>query len=127
MPSDLSFGFGGNATCPDNSSTTPGFDWCKQVAHTCTTSNARTDTSDVSFRMYGPLGCYVPVVYMPYHFQFEVIKLVGEGAWEMVGYADEQCTTPVGTISSEDMGVCTSFQPRVRAISVRPAFNGDPN
>lgn len=50
------------------------------------------------------------------------------GAWEMLGYADEACTgEPIQRIGYEDRGVCRVFGgERVRAVTVRPLFNGDP-
>lgn len=75
-----------------------------------------------------PLTCYVPYIYFPdYHYQFEAIKFVSEGAWEMVGYTDEECKGVAMRIGYADRGICKVVKgERVRAVTVRPAFNGDP-
>jgi hypothetical protein len=67
------------------------------------------------------------VIYFPqYHYQFESLKLTAEGAWEVLGYADEACSgEPVEKVSDSEMGKCKAFSTRVKALSVRPMFNGD--
>lgn len=86
-------------------------------------------TNTTAFQYTQPLTCFVPVIYFPdIHYQFESLKVAGEGAWEVLGYADEQCTgEPVATLGPDQAGVCEKVNgPRVKAVTVRPAFNGDP-
>jgi hypothetical protein len=70
----------------------------------------------------------VPFLYFPdYHFQFEMIKFVSEGAWEMIAYADEGCMGEEMRIGYADRGICRAVEgERLRAFTVRPVFNGDP-
>ena len=70
----------------------------------------------------------VPIIYFPdIHYQFEEIKLTGEGTWELWGYDSESCTgEPIQVIKSEEMGVCKTPRKLIKAVTVRPAFNGDP-
>lgn len=126
IPSSFSYSFGGNTTCPGVDG--DGSDFCNKQFHSCTTTNDRNDTTNSSWFLDGPLSCFVPVIYFPqYHYQFVQLKLAGEGAWEILGYGDESCSgEPVGTIKPEDAGICKSFETTVKAVTVRPAFNGDP-
>ena len=70
--------------------------------------------------------CWEPSFDFEFKFQFSEIKLAGEGAWELVAYADGGCTKELGVISPEDMGQCKVFEDQVRGVITRPKFNGDP-
>lgn len=125
LPAQFLYGFGGNATCSE-SPTNRSKDWCSDYSQSCTNSN-RTDRRDEGWTYNGPITCYIPQVWFPDAFHFYAIKLMGEGAWELLGYPDESCKqSPVVHITSEDMGVCKTTIPMVKAISVKPMFNGDP-
>ncbi|KAF2474918.1 uncharacterized protein BDR25DRAFT_112980 [Lindgomyces ingoldianus] len=121
IPSSFTYSFGGTAHCPDTPGEAPGSDYCAWIG-TCSNSSSSVWTFD------GPINCYVPVIYFPqYHYQFESFKLLADGAWEVLGWGDEACTgEPVERVSPDERGVCKGFGTKVRAISVRPAFSGDP-
>ncbi|KAF2794617.1 hypothetical protein K505DRAFT_274883 [Melanomma pulvis-pyrius CBS 109.77] len=126
VPDDLSYSFGGLATCPEAGNES--YDFCKMTTNSCHTSTNTSDTLDSRFFFTGPLTCYVPTIYFPAHFQFEALKLVSQGAWEVLGYRDETCSgEAIERVGPEDVGVCKKFgDQRVRALTIRPAFNGDP-
>ena len=71
--------------------------------------------------------CWEPFIYFPDKMQFSQLKLAGAGAWELTAYADGACTKKLGTISPEEAGTCKTFgTEKVRGITTRPLFNGDP-
>ncbi|KAF2730593.1 hypothetical protein EJ04DRAFT_567617 [Polyplosphaeria fusca] len=123
VPRDFSYHFGGEATCDGVSA-----DMCTQVKE-CTTASPvnRTDAREAWWTFSEPVECYVPVIYFPdAHYVFSRFKIMGEGAWEVRGFADEGCTgEPVEVLGEGDVGVCKVLGERVRAVSVRPLFNGD--
>ncbi|KAH6918063.1 hypothetical protein BKA70DRAFT_1554216 [Coprinopsis sp. MPI-PUGE-AT-0042] len=127
FPSDLTYYLGGNATCSEYpSNEVP--DWCTQVNPNCVDGNG-TQFSNLPIDHHYPLSkCYVPTVYFSwYYFQYSQLKIVGEGAWELTVYSDQECTKKIGIISAPDeAGVCKSFgTEKVRGITTRPLFNGD--
>lgn len=123
-PSDRRWGLGGNATCP---SPVDGWDWCHNVAFGCSNQDP-SDFRDNHLSDLGPIPeCFIPVVYAPDHFTYNQLKLMGDGAWELTGYADEQCKEEVIRILPDEMGTCNNLSTKVKAITLKPLFNGDPN
>ncbi|KAJ4300928.1 hypothetical protein N0V90_003017 [Kalmusia sp. IMI 367209] len=129
-PSSLIYGVGGNATCPNSPHNAPNTDWCASVANKCT-DTVPQDTSEINISYDGPTSdCTRAFVYFndpQSYFSYSALKLIGQGAWELVGYADEDCLEEVAIIGPEDMGKCRVQHPLLQAFRVRPAFNGDPN
>ncbi|KAF2473552.1 uncharacterized protein BDR25DRAFT_340930 [Lindgomyces ingoldianus] len=124
IPVDFEYAVNGIATCPDSKNSTQ--DWCKTISPSC--ENKRTYWHfDEPFWFGGPIHCQILSLNQPDHFQFEVLKWMGEGAWELIAYPDEACKEqPIGRILEAEAGTCRPFQPRVKAITVIPMFNGDP-
>ncbi|KAH7125288.1 hypothetical protein B0J11DRAFT_301443 [Dendryphion nanum] len=120
IPSSFEYGWDGNATCPDSNTD----DWCHSISSRCPASTA---LNDFIFRDIKPVHCYVPRVYMPNHFVFSDLKVVGEGAWRLEGWDNEECKgEPVLRIGAEERGICKIGAAAVRAVTVVPEFNGDP-
>ncbi|KAF2179524.1 Cyanovirin-N [Zopfia rhizophila CBS 207.26] len=119
IPSSFSYSFGGTAHCfePSDSNKTT----------TCPWNVPCSDTSNSGWMFDGPITCYAPVIYFPIHHQFANLKIVGDGAWEVLAYDNEVCAgEPMGVVRPEDKGVCKGFERLAKAVTVRPAFNGDP-
>lgn len=104
-------------------------DWCAGNAYECSNQD-RTDMSQTGRLKYNfPHNkCFGAGFYFTENiWQFEKIKMAGEGAWELVGFEDEACTKEVVKISPEQMGQCKNPEQLVRGLIVRPLFNADPN
>jgi len=57
-----------------------------------------------SFTDYGPItDCQIPTA-LGIHFEFNIIRLAGVGAWELSGYADTACTEKLIVIGEADIG-----------------------
>lgn len=124
FPSDLLYHIGGNATCADDPSAHPG--WCESAMPKCTNSG-KTDFADAPIQQIAPLSsCWEPNFYFADKMAFSEIKLAAPGAWELTAYADGACTEKLGTISPEQAGTCQTFSERVKGVTSRPLFNGDP-
>lgn len=124
FPSTFKYGIGGIATCAPGSRIPT---WCASNAFACS-DQAKTDLSETQRLQY--TFPHNECLRASYYFleniwQFEKIKMAGEGAWEMVGYADDNCTQELITIAPEQMGQCQSPSQLVKSLVVRPAFNGD--
>jgi hypothetical protein len=127
FPADTTWGVGGNATCagPEGSPS-----WCNSLAHTCS-DQASTDMSQTTLTQVFPMtGCWTPQVYLPGKLAFNLFKAAAkEAAWEVTGYADQNCQEKIITISPEQLGKCNTIGSGklVKGIKSRPLFNGDPN
>ncbi|ORY00967.1 hypothetical protein BCR34DRAFT_575326 [Clohesyomyces aquaticus] len=124
VPKTFKYSFGGTASCPNASASEPGRDYCNWLGN-CTA------TSFSAWTYQGPIQCYVPVIYFPdVHYIFSELKIEAEGAYEVLGYADENCeggvVEKVGP-ESGGIGVCKALGTPVKAVTVRPLFMGDPN
>ncbi|KAH6918060.1 Cyanovirin-N [Coprinopsis sp. MPI-PUGE-AT-0042] len=125
FPADLYYRIGGNATCVEDPPSIPG--WCETTMPKCTSSD-KTDYTETPILLGAPLStCWEPNFYFADKMAFSDIKLAGVGAWEVTAYSDGACTKKLGTISPEQAGVCLTFGgEKVRGITSRPLFNGDP-
>ncbi|PSN64879.1 hypothetical protein BS50DRAFT_677781 [Corynespora cassiicola Philippines] len=125
VPSRFTYQFGGASECLGADG--PGKDYCKEFSQTCE-SKPKTDTSDTNWIFSSPITCYVPYVYYPeYHYQLDSLRVAGEGEWEVWGYFNEDCSGEPVKLDPAIQGECQAFETPIRAISARPAFNGDPN
>jgi hypothetical protein len=123
VPSDFTYHFGGIATCENDSEGV-----CSNAASKCSTSSPvdRTDASETLWQFSQPLTCYVPTIYFPdLHYVFSSFKLAAEGAWEVLGYADEACSGEPVVYGAGDAGVCKVLERPIKAVTIRPLFNGD--
>lgn len=70
--------------------------------------------------------CYKPTVYWNDQFYMsKVLQITAEGMWEIEGFADEECKESVMKVYPEEKGTCKPVGEKlVKAIAVRPAFNG---
>ncbi|KAF2636225.1 Cyanovirin-N [Massarina eburnea CBS 473.64] len=122
FPSDVSYGYGGNATCVEGSANP---DWCGSVVPLCSDGD-KTDFNETAFTYTTPItSCLAPSFYLPYEFQFDHLKLAGAAAWELTGYADAECTEKVIVLTPDDSGKCNLLPELVRGVTSRPLFNGD--
>jgi hypothetical protein len=123
--SDLWYHIGGKGTCIDETGQSP--DWCETLMSKCT-SASKGDTVDAPIQQIAPLpNCWQPNFYSPHPIAFSGIKLVALSAWELTLYADGACTKKLGVISPEQAGQCLTFNgEKVRGVTSRPLFNGDP-
>ncbi|KAH6918061.1 hypothetical protein BKA70DRAFT_1393848 [Coprinopsis sp. MPI-PUGE-AT-0042] len=125
FPTEMFYRIGGKATCVANPPSIP--NWCETTMPTCTTSN-KTDYTEAPIQHLAPLSaCYEPWFYFEDKMAFSDLKLASVGAWELTVYADGACTKKLGSISPEQAGTCQTFGgEKVRGITSRPLFNGDP-
>ncbi|KAF2876377.1 hypothetical protein BDV95DRAFT_224188 [Massariosphaeria phaeospora] len=128
VPSSLTYRFGGNVTCPGGDGG-PG-DYCASQGYFCTSGTEREDLSvSGPWSFEAPVKCYVPFLWFQnIHYQLTDFNLAGEGGWRTFGYDNERCEgEPIEVVEPDSSYVCRRFQKPVKAFTVLPAFNGDPN
>jgi hypothetical protein len=126
VPENFSFTVWGNFTCPGARGAPAQYDPCKIEEGSCE-EKPRDQLGSNSFTLFGAgIKCWVPTVYWPDQFYMaQALQIVGEGMWEVEGFADEECKESVVKVVPKEMGRCKPVGDRlVKAIAVRPAFNG---